>query len=73
MIVQMFSFLQKQKMKMSCYKNSTGTVIGIIFNVIEKLNKEINILYKRSNTSSNPAYLIASRFKSSHKYVTDVI
>ncbi len=30
---------------MFCYKNSTGTVIGIIFNVIEKLNKEINILF----------------------------
>jgi len=44
-------------MKMSCYKNSTGTVIGIIFNVIEKLNKEINILYKRSNTSSNASLL----------------
>ena len=43
-IVYMFSFFMKQEMKMSCYKNSTGTVIENIFNVFEKLNKEINIL-----------------------------
>jgi len=44
-------------MKMSCYKNSTGTVIEIIFNVIAKLNKEINILLKLPNTSSNSSLL----------------
>jgi len=52
-------------MKMFCYKNSTGTVIENIFNVFEKLNKEIKFLL---NHQIHPPIS-----ESPNKYVTDVI